>query len=470
MNFGFMPTIFITISRGSIARNFIHSGVIKMLGERGMRLVILSPAWNDRDFRETVSAHGATTIRFEPLHSVTWTVLDRLLVGIHKALVFNAGTELRDRYGIYDRSETNQLRRIVKKIIFKPLRNIGVLKELVRACDLRLLPENRYDDLFASEKPSLVFSTNSIEDTDVAVLKAARVHGVPIVAMPKSWDNLPKISFRVKPNRLLLWGSMFVKQALQYQNMKPEQVGVVGVPQFDIFSEPGIIVPREVFLRTIGADPDRALIVFGSEGKVTPTDSDIAEIIRLFIEKDELGRTAQLYLRPYFSLKEEEQKFEKFIGKKHVIVDRWFNPCAIFRDRWDYSQRHAIHFANLMAHMDIMINTSSTLTLDAAFLDKPVVNIAFDGFQTKPYGSSVRRLYDSAHFAPIAALEGGWRVNNADELQKALSSYLANPSLYATGRARLRELCCPRLAQTSASLIVQEIMKMLQTTGVASVN
>lgn len=453
-----MATVFITISRGSIARNILGTDAFRILGERGVRRVILTRAWKDQHFRETFGGEG---IAFEPLHEVRWTAADRFFVGIHKGLVYNAGSALRDRFGIYD-GGGNALKWMLKQAAFSPLCRIGALKDAARRLDGALIPDWSYQDLFARERPSLLFATNPLEDSDVAVMKAARSAGVRIVAMHKSWDNLPKMSFRVKPDVFLVWGSALVEQAVRYQRMKREEVRVVGIPQFDIYHEPGVILSREEFFRRIGADPGRKLIVFGSDGKSAPNDPDVAEIIADFVGRDALGSPAQLYLRPYFALRGEERKFERLAGRPSVIIDRWFVPREIFRDRWDYSREHAIHFANLVAHADVMICTASTLTLDAAYRDKQVVNIAFDGRERKPYGRSVARYYDSAHYAPIARSGGCWVVQSADELREALTSYLARPDLHREGRAWLRQEYCCRTDGQSGRRVADALLSELE--------
>jgi len=436
-----MFTVFITISRGSIARNILHSDAFRILRERGIRIVLLAPAWEDPQFQKEF---GGENVAFVPLLDQRQNFLDRIIVGIAKGLVYNATTELRDRYGFLSRKETSPFRRFIKRLIFRPLRNVGWLKEMMRQIDAILRPAREYDALFRAEHPGLIFVTNPTENADARVMKAARRHGVKVVAMPKSWDNLPKLSLRVKPDLLLLWGKALIPHALRYQHIEESRIRLVGVPQFDAMTDPKMAMTREEFFRSIGADPNRKLIVFGSEGKVTPGDPELAEILAGMVERDELGSPSQLYIRPYFALRGEEDKFRALAGRPNVIIDHWFTRTAGFRDSWDYTLEHARHFTNLMRHMDVMVCHASTLTLDAAVHNKPAVNLGFDGFTPKSYGDSVLRWYDSAHYANIMAQKGSRLAKNPAELREHLTAYLQNSSLDDEGRARLREQYCFR--------------------------
>ncbi len=454
-----MATIFITVSRGSIAWNIFGSGKLHTrLRNAGHRLVLLVPTLADPFFTETFGGDG---IRMAQLVDPRQTFLDQVLVGLHKALVYNTTTDLRDRYGFLSASETNAVRRVLKRLIFRPLRNIGWLKEAVRWADALFRPAREYDALFAEEQPALVFVTNPTETADAHVMKAARRHGVRVVAMPKSWDNLPKLSMRAKPDHLLVWGSAIVRHAQAFQNMRSADITVVGVPQFDVVADAAMEETRETFFAKIGVDPARKLIVFGSEGKVTPGDPAVAAQLALAVHAGAFGMPATLYIRPYFALKGEEDKFAALRGMPNVVIDRWFTRRSGFRDSWDYSQGHAAHFSNLIRHADVMVCYTSTLTLDAALYDRPVVHIGFDGDVKKPYGESHRRWYDSEHFKEIMAASGIRIAETPDELIAQVRDALADPRREAAGRTRLIASFCMAADGKAGERIAEAVLLQL---------
>ena len=58
-----MKTIFITISRGSIAKNILHNDFYQIIKDAGLRIVILSPAFKYPDF---IKEFDGENIFFEP--------------------------------------------------------------------------------------------------------------------------------------------------------------------------------------------------------------------------------------------------------------------------------------------------------------------------------------------------------------------------------------------------------------------
>ncbi|TAK04870.1 hypothetical protein EPO33_02635 [Patescibacteria group bacterium] len=431
--------LFVTVSRGGTARNILKTDVLRVLRASGLRLVVLTPAWNDPRFLAEFSAPGVT---FAPLSEPRWSWLDGLLVGLHKALVYNASTEMRDRYGIYDPKEANTARYWAKRIVFRPLRTIGWLKEAARALDAALVRDRTYGDLFARYDPVAVFCTSIMEDMDVSVAKQARQRGVPIIGMPKSWDNLSKMSVRVKPDRMAVWAPYSREEARTFQNMRDADVVETGIPQFDAYRDERLVVPRAEFLRGLGLDPAKKVIVYASEGKIAKHDPDIVDMLLKGIRSGGFGAPAQLFIRPHFIYKGDAQKFSRFASDPDVRIDATYAPSAGFRDQWDYSDAQIRHMANLLRHCDLLITSNSTLTLDAAAFDKPVINVAFDGYARKPFGDSIAKWYTTEYYRRVVASGAPWMVRSEQGLHEAVAAFLADPSLRARERASLVRFFC----------------------------
>ncbi len=460
-------TVFVTVSRGAIARNLLHTAFLGRLAAAGVEVVLLTSAAADQEFQAAFCRPG---VACAPLLPHRWSRLDYALAGLHKGLVYNETRELVDRYGIYgiemhERGGAPRFRHLLKKAVFKPLSRSRSLKRAARRLDALLVRPHAYDALFDRHRPAAVFATNPFEDADTDVLKTAHARGIPTVIFPKSWDNLSKMNLRVAPDLLLLWGPTLVRDARRFHLLDGERIRVVGVPQYDIYEEQGTIQPREAFFRSIGADPARPLVVFGSEGKISPDDGDVAAMLHALFQAQPTGRRPQLFVRPYYALPGEEEKFAALVGAPDVIIDRAFRPRPQFRDRWDWSREHAVHFANLMTHMDAMVCGASTLTLDAAYRDKPVVNVAFDGKRELPYGQSVRRWYDSTHFKAILSHGGTDVVRSEQELAEATLTALREPGRRAAGRAALRAAYCPHIPGGSGAAIAQAVLDVAARKG-----
>jgi hypothetical protein len=92
-------------------------------------------------------------------------------------------------------------------------------------------------------------------------------------------------------------------------------------------------------------------------------------------------------------------------------------------------------------HADLNINLASTMTLDFAIHDKPVVNVAFDVAEPPPHGLPLwDYYYQFEHYQPVIQLGAARIARSRAELAEHVNAYLANPALDREGRQKFVEL------------------------------
>ncbi len=432
--------ICITILRGWLARNFLHNDFYRILRER-YDIVILTPAWKDERF---VKEFGHPHVRFVAYDEIEWSFADRIMTNLHRLLIWNRSVELHLRYGVglLDKGQSAPIFYLTK-LVFHPLSKLRFLRTLVRRFDEHFFQRRPVADLTAlleRERPDLVIATHPTGDIDAALIKAAKHLGIRAWAMPKSWDNLSKSSFRAKADKLIVWSRYMKEKAVVYQGYRPEEIAVIGVLHYDIFNDTGRIVPYKEFCEAFGLDPDRKTIFYGSEGKLIPTDKDITTILYEMIEHGELKDSCQLLIRPHYGHKNDEKKFEHLLGKAHVAIDMFNRKSHTFKDEWDYSEEFTNRWLNSLHHASVIVNVRSSLTMDAAALNRPAVNVMFDGFETHvPYQRSLARMYAYDYYAELLETGGATIVRSREEFRDAVNAYLKDPARDAPGRARLVE-------------------------------
>ena len=92
-----------------------------------------------------------------------------------------------------------------------------------------------------------------------------------------------------------------------------------------------------------------------------------------------------------------------------------------------------------------MISSASTITIDAAALDRPAVNIMFDGDHDKEFAKSLRHIFTVEHFDAVLASGGTAVAKSYDDLISQIKAYLEHPELDKEGRGRLVQEQCWRL-------------------------
>lgn len=443
-----MQTVFITVSRGIIARNLLQNEFYRRVRER-YRVVILTPAAHDRRFLETFSHPNVT---FEHLEEFPQSPWELVLGKFHKMLIFNKSTELKSRFGVIGltrQDELSDLRFFLMKALFLPLSKITALRDVVRWIDLKTTQKKLRADmaqLLERYHPKLVFVTNITSDTEVALIKESRARGLRTIAMPKSWDNLSWIGFRVKADRLVVWNEFMFEQAQTFQNYRPHQIQVVGVPQNDCYADTSRLWTRKHFCKVYGLDPEKKIIFFGSEGKLFDNmDRENSEILHSIIQNNQLPFPAQLLIRPHYGYRNDEQKFNHLLGKPDVSVDLFNTPSSCFRDAWDYSQEFTDRFLNSLHHSDVIVNTCSTLSLDGVAFNKPLVGLGFDGYTKLPYRLSIIRWYDNDYYIDVLKTGAVEVVKSKEELALTLSRALTAPDALREARLRLQRRFCHAL-------------------------
>ena len=459
-------TILITVIRGIIARNLLQNDFFHILREK-YNIVILTPAAEDRRF---VKEFGHPNVKFIYFNATPHSKVDAVFVGLHKYLVYSKYIGFKLRYGIRGLTRPEDLsiiRYYIFTAIFKPLSKIKLLREVIKWFDYHFVQQKEvrdFRDLLQKEKPDLVISTSIMSDIESALLKAARKEGIKTIGMPKSWDNPSRAAWRARADELVVWSEFMVGQVEKYQNYTREQTYIIGIPQFDFYTDKKQIWSRDKFCREFHLDPQKAIIFYTSGGKAMPEDAELAAMVYNLIQSGEIGKACQLLIRPHYSYAGDEKKFEPLLGESDVSIDLSHNPSDSFRDHGDYSWGHRERFMNCLYHAAVVVNVSSTITLDAVALDKPVVNPTFDGYPKEhPEIHPLQLFYESDHYQGIIQTGATKLAHSEKELREHIIRYIHNPKSERAERALLRRRFCYQIDGNSGKRFADVVYHTLDT-------
>jgi CDP-glycerol glycerophosphotransferase (TagB/SpsB family) len=103
-------------------------------------------------------------------------------------------------------------------------------------------------------------------------------------------------------------------------------------------------------------------------------------------------------------------------------------------------------WVNTFRHADVVVNLSSTVAIDAAIFDRPIVNLDYDPEPGAPNQRLVKDVnHVWTHFKPIAESGGVWLVDDAAAMIEATRTYLAHPELHREQRRAIAALVCQHL-------------------------
>jgi hypothetical protein len=318
---------------------------------------------------------------------------------------------------------------------------------------------------FAESRPDVVFSGCQRPAVVLPAIMAAKELGIPTATFVVSWDNLSSKGRIVAPyDHFLVWSDNMRKELLRYRPfMKPENIHVVGTPQFDPYGDRSLLWNRGDFFERIGGDPNRPLICFsGGDEYTCPEDPDHVRILMENIRSGKIRGNPQVAVRP--SPVDD--------GKRYQPVRDQFPELLFLQPRWhhlrpgDWTQvipsTEDIQFlANLVYYSDMNVNLGSTMTLDFGLHDKPVVNVAFDVANPPYFGMPVYDFYyHYEHFLPVVEFHASRIARAAEQFPDFVNAYLEDPLLDHDGRKRLVNLHVEVVPGESSKAVVRALKHM----------
>lgn len=128
-----------------------------------------------------------------------------------------------------------------------------------------------------------------------------------------------------------------------------------------------------------------------------------------------------------------------------------------------------IGLCSTLAHTDVHVSVSSTLTLDGAFFGKPQLGPAYDVEGGRRHQRRALDLYRREHFVPIVA-SGGLELANAPaELVAQVRSALDDPERLAPQRQAMLEALCTFTDHRSTERVAAEILAFASRVGAGEV-
>jgi len=293
------------------------------------------------------------------------------------------------------------------------------------------------------DRPEVIVSTGPFQFEQPAVTAAAKTLGIRTLALIPSWDNLStknRMVFRY--DGYLVW-SEETKRELQsfYPQTRDMPIYVIGAPQFDTFFQTRFHQSREDFCAKQGLNPNLPIIVYAVGSPNFLKEHHGALDLAARVVRGDLG-DVQMIVRPHPIHDNGQMKsiFDRFAPR--VILQQTSQPEAPLTSR-SQDKEQITEWVSTFRHADVVVNLSSTVTVDAAIFDRPVVNLDYDPEPGQPNQALVKDVNHLwTHFKPIAESGGVWLVNNSEEMVDAVKTYLTSPELHREKRRWIADYVC----------------------------
>ncbi len=286
---------------------------------------------------------------------------------------------------------------------------------------------------------AVVITKPGYHPDELPLVQAAKRMGIPVVSVDTTWDNIvSKRPAYIAPDVVTVWNEGMRRQAIEYYRIDAGDVPVTGGPQFDIFFQRDRLPDRGEFLRALGLDPDRPLIVLAlNNPSLTPANAAYVSLVSAIARRTNRGRGANLIVRLHPWDREGDYRAAAG-GGANVRVEHAFgrpSPDSVFECL--PTAADVVHYGALIAAADVVVNIASTATLDAIAADRPVLSLAFDPEPTSA-DLSVTRFCDFTHMRALIETGAVGVPRSASEMEASIDEALSAPARGADGRAEAR--------------------------------
>lgn len=437
-------TVVVLCPTGWGIRNVVLSGMLDSMRD-GMRVHLLTTSQADNAVSERWQGAGQEELLCVP-DAHPHRVHDLLRVVLQASFASRHGLTSYRVFNRWQRRGQSPARRVWNAAV-QGIAAVGAKDPLFRwqvAADRQLTRARRSLDPITAQlralAPDLVVSTSCVVPDEAAYLLAAQELGIPTLGCILSFDNLTSRGILPLFDHYAVWSARMGAELLRlYPDRDPRHVHVTGTPQFDLHRREDLRWSRAATLGRLGLDPsDRYLVYAANCATFTPTEP---ELVRAFLQRctdhPVLG-AHRLVVRPHPG--DDRARWSGLAGSDRRLVMSW--PRS---DDGRFSSEEAqARLVSTLAHAGACLNMASTMSLDAAVLDTPVVCVAF----ALPKGSLEDWLaaacYTTTHYAPIAASGGVGIARSLDALVAESAAAVISPERDRAARARLvADVCGP---------------------------
>lgn len=292
--------------------------------------------------------------------------------------------------------------------------------------------------------PAAVVAIYPFHARQIEVAAAAKSLGIPMIAFVTSFDNLTtKTRLLVDYDGYIVW-SENMRDTLHalYPHTAGKPAAVTGPPQFDILRKESLYQTREEFFAQYGLDPAKTTVVYclGSP-RFLNEDYGALQLLER-VSGDPAFDHIQWIVRPHPAFQEEQHKVLGQIRQRfpHVVFQgaQRAGPGAP-----SPTGETMVEWVNTMRHADVIVNLCSSVALDAAIFDKPIVNVTFDPEPGQPNGDLIEDInYKWEHYKPITESGATWLAKDIGSVVEAIDAYARRPERHRAERqAMLRSIC-----------------------------
>jgi CDP-glycerol glycerophosphotransferase (TagB/SpsB family) len=355
------------IDHDIIIRHFLMNGFLQQL-EKGHHLTFIFPK-NHRRVKTDPQSLNLKSYRLIEIDEERVYLLRRLY---QHHVLRNARTGLNKKF-LYEFWKEALGRRTFTKTW---INSFPVLYLLYKRKTLRKIGRNlALDQLLKEIEPDVIVHPTVLEGLFVSdLITWGKENKVPTIYLMNSWDNPSTKAMTLgHPDWLIVWGEQSKMHANVHLKMDKERILTFGAAQFEIYRHPPSMTSEE-FKKKLGIDAEAKIVLYAGSSKRVKEVQHLIELERAIDE----GRLPPCYIvfrpHPWRGVVEGEVDFFS-CSWKWVIMDPSMKEYYV-ESRKDSGKIYLpdINYTHtILSACDMLISPVSTILLEAALHDKPIL-------------------------------------------------------------------------------------------------
>lgn len=355
----------VALSEGRLVRDLLSNGFLDVLLGAGREVVVITPADRVPSFAADWQRPG---LQFEHLYESD-----------------DSRTQL---------ARSMRLRKRLARCGWRSMLKIWLRLER----EYLFRPKREYVDLLMRMRPSLVVATNATTTKESEVVSSAKSLGIKTLGVVGSWDRLHKFMY-TRTDHISVWNDINRQEAVELEGFEKRFVHVTGPAQFDPYFDSESELRKGDFCASMGLDPGRPIIMLATAGAFVQgyDESYMLEWLMEQIDSGAIPGRSQVICRLHpFS------RMEQFLSwADHPDVRLSYIKGYIPTLGYTMSREEVVQVSNMLRHSDVVITPGSTMTIEAAIFDTPIVVPVFHLYQDEMSKRYYRTRVFGRHFGRI---------------------------------------------------------------------
>jgi len=462
------PTLLCLFTLGSELRQFGHSGLFSRLLDLGWRVVVAAKIPDDDlkaqlDDRVEIVALPLERLPFCLVH-LTTALLDR-----SHAEREHRGGKSGWQYGKVVAHNWKERALYAAQAVFgKALSFSQSAQKFLSAREaaaIRNLSSCNCEEFLRLVAPDAILLNVPRSDALLPILSAAQARQIPVVLLYHTWKDmavLGRVNFPF--TRYGVWSESMRAELLRQNSwIDPLSVRLTGCGHFQCVGRQDLLITESEFRTILGAKSNSRLVLFpASSPWMVPEEERYIRLLKNVLRDMNSGGDVQIVVR--INPMDHAGRLAEVLraDAPEIIVSkpdwRWDG-----KRNWCFQRRSdQVLYNSLLHYAAVCIGMPSTVTVECAVADVPVINIGFDLPGPAAQPGPVRKFWEADFYEEVRQTGAAQLVEAPDDFKAAVAEALAEPGLGRESRHRLLERQLGIAPHAAVDASVQVLLEMVE--------